>query len=291
VNRFWQSLFGHGLVRSSEDFGSQVTQPEYPELLDLLAWKFSHAKEEGGFSWDVKALMKFIMTSDVYQQKSMARHETMVNDPANEWLARGPRHRLPAEMIRDAALATSGLLDKKSGGPPVKPYDIAESFKPEKIDSGTALYRRSIYTYWRRSGPAPLLEAFDLPNRVVCTAKRDTTNTPLHALVLLNGTQFVEASRVLAENVLLEHSNNLSTAIKAAFYLLTSRHPDDDEQEILNRMIDNQRHWYESHPEDAKKLLAVGQKARNKILDPIDVAAVATVVSALLAHDESVVKR
>ncbi len=291
VNRFWQSLFGHGLVRSSEDFGSQATQPEYPELLDLLAWKFSHAKEEGGFSWDVKALMKFIMTSDVYQQKSMARHETMVNDPANEWLARGPRHRLPAEMIRDAALAASGLLDKKSGGPPVKPYDIAESFKPEKIDSGTALYRRSIYTYWRRSGPAPLLEAFDLPNRVVCTAKRDTTNTPLHALVLLNGTQFVEASRVLAENVLLEHSNNLSTAIKAAFYLLTSRHPDDDEQEILNRMIDNQRHWYESHPKDAKKLLAVGQKARNKILDPIDVAAVATVVSGLLALDESVMKR
>ena len=291
VNRFWQALFGEGLVRSSEDFGSQATQPEYPELLDLLAWKFSHPKDQGGFSWDVKALLRFIMTSDTYQQRSLADGNTMAHDPKNNWLARGPRHRLSAEMIRDAALSVSGLLDETRGGPPVRPYDIAESFKPKKISSGTSLYRRSIYTYWRRSGPAPVLEAFDLPNRVVCTAKRDTTNTPLHALILLNGTQFVEASRVLAEHLLHTHSNNSSAAIEYAFYLLTSRHPDKDEQEILVQMVEDQRSWYESHPEDAKKLLAVGQKLTNENLSEIDVAALSAVLAGLYAHDESVVKR
>ena len=291
VNRFWQALFGEGLVRSAEDFGSQSVQSEYPELLDLLAWKFSHPKDQGGFSWDVKSLLKFIMTSNTYQQRSLADGRTMVDDPTNNWLARGPRHRLSAEMIRDAALSASGLLDETRGGPPVRPYDIAESFKPEKIDSGASLYRRSIYTYWRRSGPAPVLETFDLPNRVVCTAKRDTTNTPLHALVLLNGTQFVEASRVLAEHVLHTYSNDSSAAIQHAFYLLTSRHPDNDEQKILVQMVEDQRSWYESHPEDAKKLLAVGQKLNNENLSEIDVAALSAVLAGLYAHDESVVKR
>ncbi len=291
VNRFWQALFGEGLVRSAEDFGSQAMQPEYPELLDLLAWKFSHPKDQGGFAWDVKSLLRFIMTSDTYQQKSLAAGRVMENDPENSWLARGPRHRLPAEMIRDNALSASGLLDETLGGPPVRPYDIAESFKPEKIGSGTSLYRRSIYTYWRRSGPAPVLEAFDLPNRVVCTAKRDTTNTPLHALVLLNGTQFVEASRVLAENILRAHSNDLSAAIKRAFYILTSRHPDEDEHKILIRMVDDQHSWYEAHPENAQKLLCVGQKSKSTDLNETDVAALATVINGLFAHDESVMKR
>ena len=291
VNRFWQSLFGEGLVRSAEDFGSQATQPEYPELLDLLAWKFSHPKDQGGFSWDVKALLRFIMTSDTYQQRSLADENTMAHDPKNNWLARGPRYRLPAEMIRDSALSVSGLLDETLGGPPVRPYDIAESFKPEKIGSGTALYRRSIYTYWRRSGPAPVLEAFDIPNRVVCTAKRDTTNTPLHALILLNGTQFVEASRVLAENVLRLNSNDLSAAIKQAFYVLTSRHPDKDEQRILIQMVEDQHSWYEMHPENAQELLCVGQKSKSTDLNETDVAALATVINGLFAHDESVMKR
>ena len=291
VNRFWQALFGEGLVRSSEDFGSQATQPEYPELLDLLAWKFSHPKDEGGFSWDVKALLRFIMTSDTYQQRSLADGNTMAHDPKNNWLARGPRYRLPAEMIRDSALLVSGLLDETLGGPPVRPYDIAESFKPEKIGSGTSLYRRSIYTYWRRSGPAPVLEAFDVPNRVVCTAKRDTTNTPLHALILLNGTQFVEASRVLAENVLRLKSNDLSAAIKQAFYVLTSRHPDKDEQNILIQMVEDQHSWYEMHPENAQELLCVGETSKSTDLNETDVAALATVINGLFAHDESVMKR
>ena len=291
VNRIWQSLFGQGLVRSAEDLGSQATRPEYPELLDLLAWKFSHPKADGGLGWDVKALLKFVMTSQVYRQRSIAAAKTMADDPLNTWLARGPRHRLPAEMIRDGLLAACGLLVEKRGGPPVKPYDLADSFKPEKAGSGEALYRRSLYTYWRRSGPAPVLEAFDMPNRVVCVAKRDTTNTPLHAFVLFNGPQFVEAARVLAETLLTEAAGDADAAAVEGFYRLTSRRPDDEEQQILSRMVADQRTWYGAHPDEAKKLLAVGQRPRNAQLPGVETAALTAVFSGLLAHDESVVKQ
>ena len=291
VNRFWQGLFGQGLVRTAEDLGSQATPPEYPELLDLLAWKFSHPEAEGGFGWDVKALLKFIMTSQVYRQQSIADARTMADDPLNTWLARGPRHRLSAEMIRDGLLAACGLLVEQQGGPPVKPYDIADSFKPEKPGSGTALYRRSLYTYWRRSGPAPVLEAFDMPNRVVCVAKRDTTNTPLHAFVLFNGPQFVEAARVLAESLLAEHAGDAEAAVVEGFYRLTSRRPDVEERQILGRMVADQRDWYTAHPEEAKQLLAVGQRPPNRDRPEVETAALAAVLSGLLAHDESVVKQ
>ena len=177
-------------------------RPEYPEVLDLLAWKFSHPVNDGGFGWDLKRMIAAIMRSQTYRQRSIAEEKTMADDPGNIWLARGPRHRLPAEMIRDAALATSGLLVDTIGGPPVKTYDLPDSFKPEPADRGDALYRRSLYTYWRRTGPAPVLEAFDVPPRLACVARRDTTNTPLHAFVLMNGPQFVEAARVLAERLL-----------------------------------------------------------------------------------------
>lgn len=291
VNRIWQSLFGQGLVRSTEDLGNQATPPEYPELLDLLAWKFSHSEDEGGLDWNVKALLKFIMTSQVYRQQSLADAKTMTDDPLNTWLARGPRHRLPAEMIRDGLLAACGLLVEKQGGPPVKPYDLADSFKPEKPASGDALYRRSLYTYWRRSGPAPVLEAFDVPNRVVCVAKRDTTNTPLHAFVLLNGPQFVEAARALAESLLIEFPNDATTALADGFYRLTSRRPDTKEQGILKRMLSEQQDWYRNHPGEATKLLSVGQQPRNETLPEVETAALTAVFSGLLAHDESVVKQ
>jgi hypothetical protein len=291
VNRIWQSLFGQGLVRSAEDLGSQATRPEYPELLDLLAWRFSHPTADGGLGWDVKALLKFIMTSQVYRQQSIADAKTMADDPLNSWLARGPRHRLPAEMIRDGLLAACGLLVEKQGGPPVKPYDLADSFKPEKAGSGESLYRRSLYTYWRRSGPAPVLEAFDMPNRVVCVAKRDTTNTPLHAFVLFNGPQFVEAARVLAETLLTERAGDAHAAVAEGFYRLTSRRPDDEERNILQRMLTDQQNWYRGHPDEAKKLLAVGRRPRNEQLPEVETAALAAVLSGLLAHDESVVKQ
>ena len=291
VNRLWQSLFGLGLVQSPEDLGSQSTRPEYPEVLDLLSWRFSHPVAEGGLGWDMKQLVKTIMLSQTYRQRSIADPKTMADDPLNVWLARGPRHRLPAEMIRDGALAACGLLVENVGGPPVKTYDMPESFKPEKADTGSALYRRSLYTFWRRTGPGPMLESFDVPKRVVCVAKRDTTNTPLHAFVLMNGPQFVEAARVLAERLLVEHDGQADRALDRAFHLLTSRQPDDEEKQIVRRMHAAQREWYAGHPDDAAKLVAIGDRKRDESLPVVDVAPLASVINALMNYDESVVKR
>jgi mono/diheme cytochrome c family protein len=291
VNRLWQSLFGLGLVKSPEDLGSQSTRPEYPEVLDLLAWQFSHPVADGGLSWNMKALVKAIMMSKTYRQRSIADEKTMADDPLNLWLARGPRHRLPAEMIRDGALASCGLLVEKTGGPPVKTYDIQESFKPSAADTGEALYRRSLYTFWRRTGPAPVLESFDMPKRVVCVAKRDATNTPLHAFVLMNGPQFVEAARVLAERLLADYDGQVDRVLDRAFYLLTTRQPDDEERRIMARMHAGQLDWYGCHPEDAAIFVAVGDAKPNAALAAADVAAAAGVINALLNYDGCVVKR
>ena len=291
VNRIWQALFGLGLVQSPEDLGSQAPRPDYPEVLDLLAWKFSHPQSAGGFGWDLKRLVKAIMLSRTYRQRSIADPKTMADDPLNAWLARGPRHRLPAEMIRDGALAAAGLLVEKVGGPPVKSYDLPDSFKPEAAGSGEALYRRSLYTYWRRTGPAPMLEAFDVPKRVVCVAKRDTTNTPLHAFVLLNGVQFVEAARVLAEKLLAETKGDATATLALAFERLTSRPPDEQQRAILGRMHAAQLAWYAARPEEAQKFAGVGQTKRNEGLPAVEVAAAAGVINALMNYDESVVKR
>jgi hypothetical protein len=291
VNRLWQSLFGLGLVQSPEDLGSQSTRPEYPEVLDLLAWKFSHPTADGGIAWDMKRLIKTIMLSATYRQRSMADARTMADDPLNVWLARGPRHRLPAEMIRDGALAACGLLVEKLGGPPVKTYDMPDSFKPEQADSGEGLYRRSLYTFWRRTGPAPVLESFDVPKRVVCVARRDTTNTPLHAFVLMNGPQFVEAARVLAERLLVEHDGRAEAALERAFELLTSRPPDDEERRIIRRMHLAQLDWYRARPDDAAQLMAVGETKSQAAGTAVEVAAAAGVVNALMNYDGRVVKR
>jgi len=291
VNRLWQSLFGLGLVQSPEDLGSQSTRPEYPEVLDLLAWQFSHPTADGGLAWDMKRLMKTVMLSETYRQRSIADPKTMADDPLNVWLARGPRHRLPAEMIRDGALAACGLLVEKVGGPPVKTYDLPESFKPEKADTGESLYRRSLYTFWRRSGPGPVLESFDVPKRVVCVAKRDTTNTPLHAFVLMNGPQFVEAARVLAERLLADSAGDADRALARAFEGLTSRSPDDEERRIVRTMYEQQVGWYRDHPEEAEQLVAIGAMKRGDVLPVADVAAATAVINALMNYDGAVVKR
>ncbi len=291
VNRLWQSLFGLGLVQSPEDLGSQSTRPEYPEVLDLLAWKFSHPVAEGGFGWDMKRLVKTIMMSKTYRQRSIADAKTMADDPLNVWLARGPRHRLPAEMIRDGLLAACGLLVERLGGPPVKTYDMPDSFKPEAADTGNSLYRRSLYTYWRRTGPAPMLESFDVPKRVVCVARRDATNTPLHAFVLMNGPQFVEAARVLAERLLADSAGQGDRAVEIAFERLTSRPPDEEERGVIRRMLAEQREWYAARPDDAAKYVAVGQATRDVSIPAVEVAAAASVINALMNYDGSVVKR
>jgi hypothetical protein len=277
-------------VQSPDDLGSQSTRPEHPDVLDLLAWRFSHPPAAGGLGWDMKALVKTIMMSRTYRQRSIADAKTMADDPLNTWLARGPRHRLPAEMIRDGILAASGLLVEQIGGPPVKTYDVPESFKPAPADEGPALYRRSLYTFWRRSGPAPVLETFDVPKRVVCVAKRDTTNTPLHAFVLLNGPQFVEAARVLAERLLAEHGA-ADAALDRAFELLTSTAPDAAQRRILRAMHAEQVAWYAARPDEAAKLLAVGQAKPRAGLAAPAVAAVTAVVNALMNYDGCVVKR
>ena len=291
VNRIWQGLFGLGLVASPEDLGSQAIRPEYPELLDLLAWKFSHPVDEGGFGWDTKRLIKTIMMSQTYRQRSIADAKTMADDPLNTWLARGPRHRLPAEMIRDSALFTCGLLVEKLGGPPVKTYDMPDSFKPEKAGSGEALYRRSLYTYWRRTGPAPMLEVFDVPSRVVCVARRDTTNTPLHAFVLMNAEQFVEAARVLGEALLAKHDGRPLPAVEEAFERITSKAADSRQREILGSMLRGQLDWYRGHPAEAARFVAIGQRKRDESHPAVELAATAAVINALLNYDESVVKR
>ena len=196
VNRIWQMLFGYGLVRTPEDFGRQGERPTHPKLLDWLAEDFVQ------HGWDIRRLIKQIVMSATYQQASVRSTDDLDRDPDNRWLARGAAFRLPAEMLRDNALAVSGLLVERCGGPPVKPYDVEEAFTPVERDHGEGLYRRSVYTYWKRTGAAPVLTTFDASQRDVCRVRRERTSTPLQALVLLNGPQFVEASRVLAQRVL-----------------------------------------------------------------------------------------
>ncbi|MEZ5299945.1 MAG: DUF1549 domain-containing protein [Verrucomicrobiales bacterium] len=202
VNRFWQGMFGRGLVGTANDFGSQGEIPVYRDLLNWLSAEFIAS------GWDVKALLKTIALSATYRQDSDAPRELYQNDPENRLLARGARFRLSAEMIRDNALSASGLLAEKLGGPSVKPYEIEESFKPAGRAKGEGLYRRSLYTYWRRTGPAPAMLTFDAAKRDVCAAKRERTASPLQALVLMNGPQFVEAARKLGERLLKAHGDD-----------------------------------------------------------------------------------
>ncbi len=285
VNRFWQAMFGRGLVKTADDFGSQADRPEYPELLDWLAAEFVRS------GWDTKAMLRTIATSQVYRQRSFAPGELMTEDPENILLARGARYRLPAEMIRDHALAASGLLVEKIGGPPVFNYDHPESFKPSPAGKGEQLYRRSLYTFWRRNGPAPVLEAFDVPKRVVCTARRDTTNTPLHAFVLLNGPQFVEAARVLGEAVYRETGGRRDELAAAAFVRLLGRAPTAAELGTLARLHDEQLDWYRRNPDKAEAYLKIGDTPRDAALPAPELAAAAALANTLMNHDGFVVKR
>ena len=285
VNRFWQSLFGRGLVKTAEDLGSQGERPEYQELLDYLAGQFIES------GWNTKQLLKSIVMSHTYRQRSIGDAKLTADDPENVWLARGPRHRLSAEMIRDNALAASGLLVERIGGLPVRTYDLPESFKPAPAGKRDDLYRRSVYTFWRRTGPAPVLEAFDVPKRVVCIARRDTTNTPLHALVLLNAPQFVEAARVLGEKLHKQCEGKRDAIVAQAFEALAGRLPDEKERQILARLYDEQRAWYTAHPDQAAAYIGIGDKPRDAAVPAADLAAAATLVNALMNYDGCVVKR
>lgn len=285
VNRIWQSLFGRGLVKTAEDFGSQGEKPLYPELIDYLAMKFIQS------GWNVKALVKEIVMSRVYRQQSIAEAKIMADDPENQWLARGPRFRLPAEMIRDNALAASGLLKLTVGGPPVYPYEMKEAFKPVEPGAGDAVYRRSLYTHWRRTSPPPAMVAFDAPRRAVCASKRERTDSPLQALILLNGVQYVEAARVLGETLHQEGKGDLAKMIELGFLRCLSRQPDEREKQICTQLYQEQLAHFKTVPQEAEELLKVGAAKRNAQL-PLPEAAAATVLAqALLNHDACVVKR
>lgn len=285
VNRLWQSLFGAGLVKTSEDFGSQGARPLHPSVLDALAIRFVES------GWDMKSLIKTIVLSKTYQQQSFSSPEQMAEDPENEWLARGPRFRLPAEMIRDNALAAAGLLDLTVGGPPVVPYEMSESFKPAKASEGTGVYRRSLYTQWRRTGPPPAMIAFDAPRRAVCIAKRERTDSPLQSLVLLNGVQYVEAARAMATKLMTEAPEQPVRWIEGAFQRTLSRLPTSKELAISSQLMEEQFQYFQSNPGKSREFLKIGQAPVPEGFNEDRLASFTIVCQALLNHDACVVKR
>ncbi|MDR3623428.1 MAG: DUF1553 domain-containing protein [Paludisphaera borealis] len=290
VNRWWQSVFGRGLVATPEDFGSQGMLPSHPALLDWLA------RELVDSGWDVKRVLRLMVTSATYRQSSDASPELYARDPDNVLLAHGPRYRLPAEMVRDAALAASGQLVDVIGGPSVKPFQPAglweeKSNIPYVRDVGAGSHRRSMYTYWKRTSPPPAMLTFDAANREVCAVKRLPTATPLQALVLLNDTQYVEAARVLAERAAREGGSNLSDRLVFLVRVLTGRRPDDRELATLAALYRDQYDEFRSGRADADKLLAVGDAPRAPGVDPAEAAALTIVAQALLNYDETVMNR
>ena len=292
VNRFWSLFFGRGIVLSLEDFGGQGQLPSHPELLDWLARDFMD------HGWNVKALCKQIILSATYRQSTIPRNpKLMSDDPDNVLLARGPRYRLPAEQVRDNVLAASELLVATVGGPSVKPYqpvglwEESGTGKTYTQSKGEGLYRRSMYTFWRRTSPPPSMVAFDAPGREVCTARREQTATPLQALVVMNDPQFIEAARVLAEKLIKESNSTVETRIQTAFRRLTSRLPSEREREILIKLYADQKQHFESAPEDAKLFLTVGDAPRDETLNQADHAALAVTIQAIMSFDECVIKR
>ncbi len=285
VNHFWQLCFGQGLVRTPEDFGTQGKRPTHPGLLDWLAKDFID------HGWNVKRLLKQIVMSATYQQSSETRPALEASDPENLLLARAPRYRLSAEMIRDNALSTSGLLSRRMGGAGAKPYDLTESFKPIGHDKGEGLYRRSVYTFWKRTGPAPVMMALDASKRDVCRARRENTATPLQALVLLNGPQFVEAARTLGEQMVREHGDNVGAMVRDTFRTLTSREPSSREVALLRRLHEEQLAVFKKDVKAADAFLSVGESRLANGLAKPQVAAAGILAKALMNFDESVVKR
>ena len=295
VNRYWQMYFGTGLVKTAEDFGSQGEAPSHPELLDWLATEFVRT------GWDVKAMQKLIVTSAAYRQSSKATPDLLERDPENRLLARGPRFRLPAETVRDNALAISGLLKERVGGPSVFPYqpaglwedtafgDVysAQSYSPSHGDD---LYRRGMYTFWKRTSGPPALITFDAPDREKCATRRLMTNTPLQALVLLNDPTYVESARSLAQRMLLEGGTDPGKRIRYGFRLATARLPSSEEVQVLRDLEEKSRSTFRKSPDQALKLLHVGESPINPKLDPAELAAWTTVASTILNLDETITK-
>lgn len=294
VNRLWQQLFGDGIVASSFDFGNQGALPTHPELLDFLAVKF---RNDG---WDIKKMLKYMVMSYTYQQTSNATDEQIAADPQNRWLGRAKRTRLTSEMIRDQVLAVSGLLNTTIGGPSVKPYQPeglwAETTgggggKTAKYipDKGEKLYRRSLYTYWKRTVPPPGMMTLDASNRDLCTVKRQKTNTPLQALVLLNDPQIIEASRILAQSV-IKNKDDLKSCIAQVFFKITSRQILPDELEVLSELYEEEKSYFDKHQDKRQEYLNIGTIPFLQESNISEIASLAVVTSTIFNLDESICK-
>jgi hypothetical protein len=290
VNRTWQMYFGAGIVPSVEDFGAQGEWPSHPDLLDWLATELVRN------GWDMKALHKTIVTSATYRQSSKATKALLQKDPDNRLLARGPRLRLPAETIRDQALFVSGLLVEKLGGPSVRPYQPPGLVKElhgtddYKQDHGPDLYRRSLYTFWKRTVPPPEMTTFDAANRETCVVRASRTNTPLQALNLMNDVTYVEAARLLAQRVMIEGGKTPEERLTHAFRLCTSRPPTSAELKVLLDGLDFQRDRFRNDPKGAARLLSVGESPPSPRLDQRELAAYAAMASLILNLDEVITK-
>lgn len=294
VNRFWQQLFGTGIVKTAEDFGIQGEYPSHPELLDWLATEFIRS------GWDVKRLLKMMVMSSTYRQSSVPSRQSLDFDPDNRLLSHGPLFRMDAEVVRDNALAVSGLLIERVGGASVKPYQppgvweavgyVGSNTRDFKRDSGEALYRRSLYTFWKRTAHPPALQTFDAPSREQCTVRRARTNTPLQALNLMNDEQYVEASRAFAERILSKGGNSDAERLGYAFRMVTARWPDETEREVLAEELRRQRERFTSDKEAATKLITVGESKPSASLDPSEVAAWTMIGNLLLNLHETITK-
>jgi hypothetical protein len=294
VNRFWQEVFGQGIVRTSGDFGITGELPSHPELLDWLAIEF---REQG---WDMKKFFRLLVTSSTYRQSAAATPAKLQKDPGNRLLSHGPRFRMDAEMVRDNALAVSGLLVPKIGGPSVRPYQpdgvweavamLGSNTRDYKADSGENLYRRSMYWFWKRSAPPASMEIFNAPAREQCTVRRERTNTPLQALVTLNDPQFVEAARVLAEKAIKAGGESVDARIEFISKRLIARSFQPKELEVVKASLADLLQHYQAHAEDAAKLLVVGESKADSAVDPIQLAAWTMLTNQLMNLDEVLCK-
>jgi hypothetical protein len=293
VNRWWQNFFGSGIVKSVEDFGLTGDTPSHPELLDYLARSFMQS------GWDVKAFHRMVVMSETYQQESRILPELQERDPENRLLARGPRFRLSAETIRDNALAIGGLLQNRVGGPSVKPYqpeglweDVTVERRGKYVpDVGEGRYRRSLYTFWKRTCPPPSMMSFDAPNREVCMARRARTNTPLQALVLLNDPTYVEAARILAQKMIQDAGPNTQDRIDLGYERCVSRKATSNEKQILVSILEDARSRFAASPADAQSLNSTGPYVADPTIDPMELASWTIIASTMLNLDETITKR
>ncbi|MGD9720523.1 MAG: DUF1553 domain-containing protein [Pirellulales bacterium] len=290
VNRFWQEVFGAGLVKTTGDLGVAGQLPSHPELLDWMAIEF---RENG---WDMKQFFKMLVMSATYRQSAAVTPEKLEKDVDNKLLSRGPRFRMDAEMVRDYALAASGMLVEKLGGPSVKPYQpegvweavamIGSNTRDYKADSGENLYRRSLYTFWKRAAPPASMDIFNAPNRETCSVRRERTNTPLQALVTLNDPQFIEAARHLAQRTLREGGDTDAARVDFLARRLLARSLTDQERPVVERSLTVLTEFYKSHAEDAQKLITVGESKPDAALDAATLAGWTMLTNELLNLDE-----